>query len=157
MPQDNADLARILIVHGANVNHPDIYGMTPIFGAVMSAHSKAVDALMEGGADLDIPDADGTSIREIYIGAGPKVTAIIRAWERRRAGEKLPLGDKACALCGKGGKLLYCSACHSIRYCSSECQRMWVLLVNTFLLVVNGTHRERLGAAQTVMQAIFCI
>ena len=134
IPEDNADLARILVQNGANVNHPDIYGMTPIFGAVMSAHSKAVDVLMEGGADLDIPDADGTCIREIYIRAGPKVTAVIHAWERRRAGEKVPLGEKGCAVCGKVGKLSFCSACHSIRYCSSECQSTWATLTLFFLV-----------------------
>ena len=124
IPESNADIARILITHGANVNHPDIYGMTPIFGAVMLADSKAVDVLMEGGADLDIPDADGSCLRDTYLLCGPKVTAVIHAWERRRAGEKMPLGEKGCAVCGKVGKLLFCSACHSIRYCSSECQSM---------------------------------
>jgi hypothetical protein len=122
MPQDNADLARILVAHGADVNHPDIYGMTPICGAIMTAHSKAVDVLMEGGADLDITDADGWCMRNGFMKAGPKVTAVIREWERRRTGERVPLGEKGCALCGKEGKLKFCSACHSIRYCSSECQ-----------------------------------
>ena len=125
IPDDNVDLARILIAHGADVNHRDIYGMTPIFQAVMSAHSKAVDVLMEGGADLDIADADGSCIRNTYIHCGPKVTAVIHAWERRRAGQKVPLGEIGCALCGKDGKLLFCSACHSIRYCSSGCQSTW--------------------------------
>ncbi|KAI0291553.1 hypothetical protein BC826DRAFT_1022422 [Russula brevipes] len=120
--QDNADLARILVAHGADVNHTDIYGMIPTFGAVMCSYSKAVDVLMEGGADIDIPDADGTLIKNIYIFNGPKVTAVIHAWERRRAGQQA-LGEKGCAQCGKGGKLLFCAACHSIRYCSSECQR----------------------------------
>jgi ankyrin repeat protein len=122
IPRDNADLARILVEHGAEVNHPDICGMTPIFGAIMSAHSKIVDVLMEGGADLDIRDADGSRMRNTYMAYGPKVTAVIHAWERRRAGETAPLGEKGCAFCGKEGKLLFCSACHSIKYCSSECQ-----------------------------------
>jgi hypothetical protein len=119
--QDNADLARILVAHGADVNHLDIYGVTPIFAAVMRAYSKAVDVLMEGGADIDITDPDGISIKDMYMRSGPKVTAVIHAWERRRAG-KQALGEMECAQCGKGGKLLFCSACHSIRYCSSECQ-----------------------------------
>jgi hypothetical protein len=88
----------------------------------MTAHSKAVDVLMEGGADLDITDADGWCMRNGFMKAGPKVTAVIREWERRRTGERVPLGEKGCALCGKEGKLKFCSACHSIRYCSSECQ-----------------------------------
>ena len=44
IPEDDADLARILVEKGANVNRPDIYDMTPIFGAVMVAHSKTVCA-----------------------------------------------------------------------------------------------------------------
>jgi hypothetical protein len=122
LSREHADLARILVAHGAAVNHPDIYGMTPVFGAIMSVHSKVVDVLMEGGADLDTPDADGSRMRNIYMRCGPKVTAVIHAWERRRAGEIAPLGEKGCAFCGKEGKLLFCSACHSIRYCSPECQ-----------------------------------
>jgi hypothetical protein len=125
IPDDNVELARMLISYGADVNHPDIYGMTPIFQAVMSAHSKAVNVLMEGGADLDVTDADGVRIRNTYMKCGPKVTAVIHAWERRRAGEEVPLGENGCALCGKEGRLMFCSACHSIRYCSSECQSTW--------------------------------
>jgi len=45
-----------------DMNHQDIYSMTPMFQAVMSAHLKAVDALIEGGVDLDITDADGSLI-----------------------------------------------------------------------------------------------
>ena len=123
-PASNADFARMLIVHGANVNNRDIYGMTPIFQAVMTAYSKAVDILMEYGADLDVIDADGSTVRDVYTRCGPKVLAIIHAWERRRAGVKAPLGEKGCSLCGKDGKLLFCAACHFVRYCSSECQSM---------------------------------
>ena len=124
LPGSNTDLARMLIVHGANVNHRNIYGMTPIFPAVMTAHSKGVDVLMEYSADLDIANADGATTRNVYMRCGPKVVAVIHAWERRRAGEQAPLGEKGCALCGKGGKLMFCAACHSVRYCSSECQSM---------------------------------
>ena len=124
IPSSDVDLARMLIVHGANVNHRNIYGMTPIFQAVMTAHSKAVDVLMEYGADLDVTDADGSTIRNVYMQCGPKVLAVIHAWERRRAGEKAPLEEKRCAMCGKGGQLLFCAACHSVLYCSSECQSM---------------------------------
>ncbi|KAI0270596.1 hypothetical protein BC834DRAFT_1039321 [Gloeopeniophorella convolvens] len=88
IPQDNADMARILVQHGADVNHQDIYGMVPVSGAIMVAHSKAVDVLMEGGADLDIKDGDQWNPRKLSHKVGPKVTAVIRKWERRRAGEE---------------------------------------------------------------------
>ena len=94
IPSSNVDLARMLIAHGANVNHRNIYGMAPIFQAVMTAHSKAVDVLMEYGADLDVTDADGKTVRDAYMLCGPMVLAVIRAWERRRAGEQAPV------LCG---------------------------------------------------------
>ncbi|KAI0270592.1 ankyrin [Gloeopeniophorella convolvens] len=123
VPQDNANLTRLLLEHGANVNHIDIYGRTPIVGAIEAAYSKAVDVLMEAGADLDIRDADGFAAREGYDGAGPKVTAIIHKWERRRAGEQVPLGERGCAVCGQEESLKFCKACHTVRYCSTACQR----------------------------------
>ena len=45
----------------------------------MTAHSKAVDVLMEYGADLDVTDADGKTVRDAYMLCGPKVLAVIRA------------------------------------------------------------------------------
>ncbi|KAI0270533.1 hypothetical protein BC834DRAFT_519462 [Gloeopeniophorella convolvens] len=123
IPQGNGDMARILIQHGANVNHQNIYGIVPVSGAIMVAHSKAVDVLMEAGASLDIKDGDQWDSRMIFDQAGPKVTAVIRKWERRRAGEKALLGEQGCSVCGKEGKPRHCPACFVIRYCSSECQK----------------------------------
>ncbi|KAI0270593.1 ankyrin [Gloeopeniophorella convolvens] len=123
IPQDNADVARILIQHGADVNHQDILGMVAVSGAIMAAHSKAVDVLMEGGASLDIKDGDQWVPRKISDKAGPKVAAVIRKWERRRAGEQALLGEQGCSVCGKEDKQRFCAACYVVRYCSPECQK----------------------------------
>ncbi|KAI0270594.1 hypothetical protein BC834DRAFT_1031182 [Gloeopeniophorella convolvens] len=89
----------------------------------MVAHSKVADVLMEGGADLDIKDGDQWDPRKLSHKVGPKVTAVIRKWERRRAGEEVLLGEDGCGVCGKEGKMKSCSACYVVRYCSSECQK----------------------------------
>jgi len=119
-------LVRALIRGGSNIDHQDIYGLTPVTMAAMVGHSGAVDALMEAGARIDIPDADGSRLDNFYLSYGPQVVAVVRKWLRRRAGETAPLDDTDCANCGKSNdeaQLKQCSACHTIRYCSTMCQR----------------------------------
>jgi len=128
IPSENGPaLVRALIRGGAAVDRQDMYGMVPIVMAAMAGHAGAVDALMEAGARIDIPDADGVTPEDIYITCGPEVTAVIRKWLRRRAGTTAPLDDTNCATCGKnsdsGAQLKQCSACFTVRYCSPVCQR----------------------------------
>ncbi|TFY81960.1 hypothetical protein EWM64_g2054 [Hericium alpestre] len=125
IPSTPPKLARILLEHGANVNHQNRYGGSPIVGAFMAGHSTAVDVLMEYGADLTIADADGHVTGDRYHNYGPAVTAVVAKWLRKRAGEQAPpLDGKKCDFCEKtGGELKMCAACHSARYCSSSCQR----------------------------------
>ncbi|KAI0058248.1 ankyrin [Artomyces pyxidatus] len=121
------ELLRLLLDKGAQVDHQDIYGMTAVTAAIMAGHTGAVDVLMEHGASITIPDADGTKAESIFLTAGPQVTAIVTKWLRHRTGEQAPMSDKACAGCGKAAsvetKLKHCSACHSVLYCSAPCQK----------------------------------
>ncbi|KAI0070236.1 hypothetical protein K474DRAFT_1654087 [Panus rudis PR-1116 ss-1] len=118
------DLARILLENGANVNHQNRYGEVPIMHAMQAGIVEAIDLLMEFGADIDIPEADGITPRKFFVDYGPKVTATVTKWIRKRNGEEAPLGEKKCDNCGRSDVgLKQCSNCHSVRYCSSQCQR----------------------------------
>ncbi|THH14313.1 hypothetical protein EW146_g6000 [Bondarzewia mesenterica] len=119
------DLARILLEKNSKVDHLNIYGSSPIMGALMAGHTGAVDVLMEFGADLTIPDADGTTAERIFVSCGPQVTAVVTKWLRHRTGMQAPMDAKKCDYCGKVDdvKLKICAACHSVRYCSTACQR----------------------------------
>ncbi|KAI0309823.1 hypothetical protein OF83DRAFT_1279001 [Amylostereum chailletii] len=118
------ELIRILLERGAQPNHQNIYGMTPIAGAIMAGNTLAVDLLMEFGADLTISDADGTRSSDIYVTGGPQVPAVISKWLRARQGTTAPRAERMCEACGKtSGSLKQCSACHTVLYCSTVCQR----------------------------------
>ncbi|KAI0041538.1 ankyrin [Auriscalpium vulgare] len=120
----NPAILRTLLEHGAAPNHQNIYGMTPLAGAILSGFAAAVDLLMEFGADLDIPDADGATLASIYVSSGPEIAAAVRKWLRVRAGETAPRESKACAACGKTQtSLKQCGACHSVLYCTAACQK----------------------------------
>ncbi|KAH8093086.1 ankyrin repeat-containing domain protein [Cristinia sonorae] len=118
------DLARILLENGANPNHRTRYGAVPILDSMQSAQIECIELLMEFGADLDIPDADGVLPSQFFVGAGPKIAAVVSKWLRKRSGEDAPLDEKKCKTCGKTeGSLKQCGKCHIVKYCSAECQR----------------------------------
>ncbi|KZT67860.1 hypothetical protein DAEQUDRAFT_672474 [Daedalea quercina L-15889] len=117
-------LARILLESGANVNYQNLYGEIPLLSAFQLGDARVVELLMEFGADLDIPDADGTTGRSMFVNTGATVTAAVMKWIRKRTGEQRPLDGKMCAKCGKTDvPLKICSKCHAAKYCSAECQR----------------------------------
>ncbi len=56
---DNAEFAKFLIEHGANVNARDYFGLTPLHEAVIRGSSKVVKLLVEKGADVNAKDNYG--------------------------------------------------------------------------------------------------
>ncbi|KAJ6512932.1 ankyrin [Mycena sanguinolenta] len=120
-------LLRCLLKHGANVNHQDRYGAVALFGAMQHNHISTVEVLMEHGADIDIPDADGCTVREFFVSCGPRVAATMAKCLRQRTGEEALRAEKCCDACGKpppsGGALKNCGKCRIARYCSTDCQR----------------------------------
>ncbi|KAJ7764854.1 ankyrin repeat-containing domain protein [Mycena metata] len=121
VPKD--DLTRCLLDHGANVNHRSRYGEISLLGCMQLNLIPTIDILMEYGADLDIPDADGWTARKHFLSCGPQVTATITKWIRKRTGGEAPRAQKCCDTCGKSDSpLKNCARCRIARYCSSECQ-----------------------------------
>ncbi|KAI0667953.1 ankyrin repeat-containing domain protein [Trametes maxima] len=124
MALPRADIARILLEHGADPNHQDRFGSVALVGAFQNNSIDAVEVLMEYGARLDIQDADGETVETQAYTCGPRVTAVVKKWKRKRAGLENPTDVKACVVCGtKDGMLKWCARCHTIWYCSKECQR----------------------------------
>ncbi|KAI0738892.1 ankyrin [Daedaleopsis nitida] len=125
MEHPRADLARILLEHHADVDHQDRFGCVPLVNACKYDAVDVVEVLMEFGADLDVEDADGMTPDELSLKCGPRVTACVQTWKRRRVGETTAAMDgKACGACGRTDvSLKFCAVCHAVRYCSRECQR----------------------------------
>jgi hypothetical protein len=121
------DIARLLLQSGANVNHQDRYGSVAILSPMQTNSIPAVELLLEFGADLDIAEGDNVTPQSLCISCGPQVTAVFEKWKRKRAGVEAPMEEKKCGACGSRGsgekKLLKCTRCRTILYCSKECQR----------------------------------
>ncbi|KAG2355534.1 ankyrin repeat-containing domain protein [Suillus spraguei] len=114
-PLGHFDLAKALLKGGANPNAQNRYGEVPLFFPFQGQDIPILDLLMEHNADLDIKDGNGDS----------PLTAAVRRWERKRSGEKALWEEKECEYCKKKGRgLKQCARCHTVRYCSSDCQRM---------------------------------
>ncbi|KAI0636313.1 ankyrin [Trametes polyzona] len=124
MAYPRADIARILLEHGANPDAQDRFGSVALIGAFQNNSIEAIEVLMEFGARLDIPDADGHTPESFFVKCGPKVTSVVQKWKRKRAGVANPLDEKACATCGKSQvPLKFCARCHATWYCSKGCQK----------------------------------
>lgn len=148
-------LARILLSSGANVNHRNRYGEVPILGAFQTNGVDAVELLMEFGADLDIADADGVDPRGFFVRTGPKVTAAVMKWLRKRNGEEKHMDAKKCDGCGNvDGVLKYCARCHAARYCSPVCQREYSILCGDILRILSARHRGTLVNAQADLPSV---
>ncbi|KAF9219875.1 ankyrin [Gyrodon lividus] len=123
-PVGHAEITKLLLEKGANVNAQSRYGEVPLFFPFQGGDVALVDLLMEHGADLDIEDANGDSPRKMCVVFGAEVTAAVQRWERKRKGEQAPWEEKRCENCKtKSSGLKQCARCHTIRYCSTECQR----------------------------------
>lgn len=128
-PVSRPDLVRLLLEGGADVNHQDRYGCTPIMNAFQTNQITTIDTLMEFEADLDIADADGILPRNLYVSCGPNVAHVVSKWERKRAGYEAPMAEKICDNCRRrDSNLRMCAKCHASRYCDVRCQRRYSFL-----------------------------
>ncbi|KAG5729442.1 Ankyrin-2 [Termitomyces sp. T112] len=89
----------------------------------MKHYIRAIELLLQYGANLDIKEADGLPPSNC-LSFGPQVTAVVHKWIRKRSGQEAPRDEKGCDCCGVSDKpLKNCAKCHVARYCSVECQR----------------------------------
>jgi len=57
------DIAKILIVSGANIVHVDNFNCTPLIRACQCSNFEIVKCLLENGADPNSPNNDGTPLQ----------------------------------------------------------------------------------------------
>ncbi|KIM23535.1 hypothetical protein M408DRAFT_252994 [Serendipita vermifera MAFF 305830] len=117
------EVLQILLAAGANPNIRDIYGTSPLHGAVQYDQIEAVEMCMKHGGDIHLLDNDGYSPFAIVRYASPTMHATIHKYLRLYAGVVVPMEERGkCAACGKMGCKSQCSRCRVVRYCSPECQ-----------------------------------
>ena len=108
-------------------------GATPLFAATESARHEAIDFLMENCANPNVANNDGVNVGYMARQAPPSVCRKFvihdqRAGKRIKETGKPEFGSpnpepRACGYCKQPGDLKFCSACLSVRYCSTVCQK----------------------------------
>lgn len=65
---DNVDIMRILLEYGANINAPNGDGITPLMFAAFFGREASVRFLLQRGADMDVKDNTGKTVKDILAG-----------------------------------------------------------------------------------------
>ena len=91
---DSAPLIRALADAGANLNHRNKGGRTALFTHAMNGRLASVKALLDAGAQLEIDDANETSIAVAFEQGGPAMDAVLKAFLVQHPGLPLRLSYK---------------------------------------------------------------
>ncbi len=75
-----AEMVKLLIVYGADLNARTPVGWTALMGAALKAHTEIVNLLLARGADVTIRNHDG-KIALDYAQAGSEIAQLLRAHE----------------------------------------------------------------------------
>ena len=109
-------MIRLLHEVGADVNTANNNGATAVFVAAQNGHSKAVKLLNKLGADMTVSSSKYGTPADLAKRNGNTDLA-----------QKLTEYAEACCECCKAGgpsvKLVYCSKCKKVTYCSVACQK----------------------------------
>lgn len=84
-PEAQAQTVTLLLEAGADPNAADTGGTTPLLRAVRNRCAAAVRALLDGGADSDLPNKHGSRPRDLAVvnsGRGGSGSADARAQQR---------------------------------------------------------------------------
>lgn len=86
---DQADIVRLLIESGAEVNAPGSYGQTPLHYAASNGHDDIVAILINAGADPFLEDEFGdTADKEAFIHGHHEINRIFRRWFEKHGDNK---------------------------------------------------------------------
>jgi len=137
----------------ANRKHHGETGVTPLWYASIGGDMEIVDMLLQAGASVNLQRANGTQSSALFVAAQEGHTEVTRRLLEAKAetavvcGKLTPLdvartyghldivdyitqahdeeasSQERCAVCECQGKLLRCSRCKLVRYCSTECQQ----------------------------------
>lgn len=123
------ELISLLVSLGADPNAKTRLGEPLITECTVAQNGEAFLYLTEAGANLDLVDNCGVSVRIKAMHA----PGLGRAWVEQR--RRKMLSAEVCESCGKVGVSKHCSKCRKAYYCSRECQvSAW-----------KGGHKERCG------------
>ena len=87
--EGNPYAVEFLLKQGINPNWKNAHGATPLYLAVSSNHSKAVQALLEGGADPRV-DVDGITPLDLARSLNHKpIVAILQNWDPQSKTKKV--------------------------------------------------------------------
>lgn len=104
----------------------DRIGGLALHEVIMKERVDVAKVLLEKyGARFDLADGDGCSPKSMAVTAGPfsRVGAMIMKQAMRQGRADKKEKTNACSCCGKADvDLQACSVCHSVQYCSRECQ-----------------------------------
>jgi ankyrin repeat protein len=125
------DIVKILANAGANIDSTNDNGLTALMAAAASNQLQIAQFLINFGAALDLKSKDGVSALHIALGrdhreialalvhAGADITDATTTYDTRR---KNNVCGGPIFRCQKSASM-ECGGCHTMVYCSVECQR----------------------------------
>jgi len=78
-PHGSCHVAKLLVSQGADVNHSDNWGNTPLMNAAMWVSGECVRQLLEAGADVNAQAADGATAAMLVGNDGGEGTLAVLA------------------------------------------------------------------------------
>ena len=126
-----SDIIKVLLKHKANVNLQDRFGASPLLVAIREHVVDVIPTLLDGGADLDVTDGEGSSPRSMYLTRPAEVSNVVKNWLVQHKGKEAVLRGDRCSKCGaRSSSVKRCARCRSQLYCSPECQSEWFIRAN---------------------------
>jgi len=152
------DFIKVLLKYKANVNLQDRFGASPLLIAIERHIVDVIPLLLDAGADLDVPNGEGSSPRSKYPTRPTRVSNVVRDWLVKHEGKGSVLQGDRCSKCRtRSTSMKRCTRCRSQLYCSPECQSEFTRASTTLYHAPNDTllyQRGGLERAQKKMPTV---